>query len=149
MSGGAKCSPHSSSARSSAARTSSSPRASARANGPGTMPTPSMSPRSISRTPAMPSSSTRQASTKAFSPYRSTIRSSSPGSAVSAVLIEPLPGLRPEVAAVHELLHPAVHVEPVAVGLLHVLRDLEGGVEPRHVHHLERPHGQLRLLLDE
>src|SRR5690242_322272 len=106
------------------------------------MPTPSMSPRSISRTPAMPSSSTRQASTKALSPYRSTIRSSSPDAAVSAVLIEPLPGLRAKVAAVHELLHAAMHVEAVAVGVVHVLRDLEGRVEPGHVHHLERPHGQ-------
>ena len=59
--------------RSSAASTSSSPRKSARANGPGTMPVPIIRPRSISRTPAMPSSSTRQASTSALSVKRSAI----------------------------------------------------------------------------
>ena len=47
--------------------------------GPGTMPVPSIIPRSISRTPATPSSSTRQASTNALSVKRSAIRWSSGG----------------------------------------------------------------------
>ena len=75
------------SACSSAARTSSSPRKSARANGPGTMPVPIIIPRSMSRTPAMPSSSTRQASTSALSWKRSATRSSI-CVVVSGVLIE-------------------------------------------------------------
>src|SRR5688572_774431 len=145
-SGGAKCSPHSRSARSSAARTSSRPRKSARANGPGIMPVPIIRPRSISRTPAMPSSSTRQASTMALSMKRSAIASSI---WVSAVLIEALPGLGAEVARLELLLHALVHVEAVAVGVDHVARDLHDRVQAAHVGHAERPHRHLRALADE
>src|SRR4051812_35770634 len=147
MTGGSKCSPHSSSACSSAASTSSSPRKSARANGPGTMPAPSISPMSMSRTPAMPSSSTRQASTNAFSWKRSTIRSST--AVCSGVLIEALPGLGAQRALLDELLHAAMDVEAVAVRVVQVARHLQRRVQPAHVGHPERPHRHLRALAQE
>src|SRR5215213_3441473 len=96
------------------------------------MPVPSISPRSISPTPAMPSSSTRQASTIAFSVKRSAIHSSSCVED-SAVLIEAPHGLGAEVAALEPLLHPLVDVETLAVVLAHVARDLHDGVEARYV----------------
>src|SRR4051812_6288168 len=121
-----------------AASTSSSPRRSARANGPGTMPVPSIIPMSMSRTPATPSSSTMQASAKAFWPTRSASCGSTTASA--PVCIEPLPALAPEVAAVDELLHQAVDMEAVAVGVPQVPGDLQRRVEPGHVRQPERPH---------
>src|SRR4051812_37787870 len=139
MSGGSKCSPHSFSAFSSADNTSSSPRKSARANGPGIMPVPIIIPRSMSRTPAMPSSRTRQDSTNALSWKRSASASSTAGAA-SGVLIEALSALLAEVALVDELLHALVDVEAVAVGIPHVARDLQRGVQARHVGEEERPH---------
>src|SRR5215210_1875319 len=127
---------------SSDARTSSSPRKSARAKGPGIMPVPIIIPRSMSRTPAMPSSSTRQDSTNAFSCKRSASASSMAGAAaVSGVLIEALSGLLAEIALLDELGHAVVDVEAVAVGVLHVARDLERRVEARHVGEEERAHG--------
>src|SRR4051812_4420537 len=148
MSGGAKCSPHSCSACSSAATTSSRPRKSARANGPGIMPVPIISARSTSRTPATPSSTTRHASTIALSVKRSAIRSSSrlPG---SIVLIEPPAALGPEVAALDALLHALVDVETVAVGVAHVAGNRHDGVEAGHVGHAERAHRHLDLFPDE
>src|SRR4051794_12179973 len=112
------------------------------------MPVPIISPRSMSRTPAMPSSSTRQASTSALSWKRSAIRSSI-CALVSGVLIEALSGLGAEVAGLELLLHAAVHVEAVAVGLAHVAGDLHDGVQARHVGDPERPHRHLGLLADE
>src|SRR3954468_10447107 len=147
MTGGSTCSPHSSSARSSASRTSSSPRKSARANGPGTMPAPSIRPMSMSRTPATPSSSTRQASTNAFSWKRSASRSST--AVRSGVLIEALPALGAEGALVDELLHALVDVEAVAVGVVQVARHLQRGVQAAHVGHPERAHRHLRPLAQE
>src|SRR4051794_27272667 len=146
MSGGSKCSPHSSSAFSSAESTSSRPRKSARANGPGIIPVPIIIPRSMSRTPAMPSSSTRQASTIALSEKRSATLGSI---CWSAVLIEALPGLGTQLARFELLLHPAMHVHAVAVGLAHVARHLDHRVQARHVGHAERPHRHVGLLLDE
>src|SRR4051794_3079271 len=140
MSGGAKCSPQSSSACSSAARTSSSPRKSARANGPGIMPVPIIIPRSTSRTPAMPSSSTRHASTNAFSWKRS--------ASLASMLIEALPCLGAEVAVLDERLHALVDVEAVAVGVAHVARDLHDRVEAAHVGDAERAHGHVHGLGD-
>src|SRR4051794_25439190 len=122
---------------------SSSPRKSARANGPGIIPAPIIIPRSMSRTPAMPSSSTRQDSTNALSWKRSASASSTAGAAsvVSGVLIEALSALLAEIARLDELLHAAMDVEAVAVGVLHVLGDLERRVEPAHVREVERSHG--------
>src|SRR4051794_18464586 len=139
MSGGSKCSPHSFSAFSSADNTSSSPRKSARANGPGIIPVPIIIPRSMSRTPAMPSSSTRQDSTNALSWKRSASFSST-ADAVSGVLIEALSALLAQVARLDELLHALVDVEAVAVGVDHVLGHLQRGVQPAHVGEVERPH---------
>src|SRR5215210_5758663 len=102
---------------------------SARANGPGIMPVPIIIPRSTSRSPATPSSSTRHASTKAFRPKRSARRSSMAVEA-SGVLIEPLPRLRAQLAPLHALLHALVDVEAVAVGVAHVARHLQRRVEP-------------------
>src|SRR5687767_9837856 len=112
------------------------------------MPVPIIIPRSTSRTPAMPSSTTRQASTSALS-WKRSATCSSMCSAASGVLIEAPPRLGAEVAALDQLLHPAMDVEAVAVGLLHVARDLDHGVEPRHVGDPERAHRHLRLLGDE
>src|SRR4051794_39794353 len=112
------------------------------------MPVPIISPRSMSRTPAMPSSSTRQASTSALSWKRSAIRSSI-CSVVSGVLIEALPGLGAELAGLQLGLHALVDVEPVAVRLAHVARDLHDGVQARHVGDPERAHRHLGLLGDE
>src|SRR3954454_15535398 len=144
MSGGSKCSPQSSSACSRAARTSSRPRRSARANGPGIMPVPIIIPRSTSRTPATPSSSTRHASTKAFSVKRS----ASFGSIAFSVLIEALPRLGAEVTLLDERLHALVNVEAVAVGVAHVARDLHDRVEPAHVGDAERAHRHVHGLGD-
>src|SRR5690348_14339564 len=112
------------------------------------MPVPSIMPRSTSRMPAMPSSTIRQASTSALSPKRSTIDSSARWAA-SGVLIETPPRLGAQVALLDQLLGAAVHVEAVAVGLAHVLGDLQGRVEARHVAAPERAHGHAGLLLDE
>src|SRR4051794_21829228 len=111
------------------------------------MPAPSIRPMSMSRTPATPSSSTRQASTNAFSWKRSTIRSST--AVCSGVLIEALPALGAERALLDQLLHAAVHVEAVAVGVAQVVRDLDRRVEAAHVGHPERPHRHLRALAHE
>src|ERR1700759_2378447 len=146
MTGGSKCSPHSSSAFSSAARTSSRPRKSARANGPGTMPVPSIMPMSMSRTPATPSSSTRHASTNAFSVKRSAMAGST---FPSGVVIEALPALGAEVALRDQLLHRLMHVEAVAVGVVEVARDLNRRVQAGHVGDAERAHRHLRLLLHD
>src|SRR4051794_15939237 len=141
MSGGSKCSPHSSSAFSSAESTSSRPRKSARANGPGIIPVPIIIPRSMSRTPAMPSSSTRQDSTKALSWKRSASASSTAGAeCVSGVLIEAPSALLAELALLHELLHAAMDVEAVAVGVAHVAGDLQRRVQARHVGEVEGAH---------
>src|SRR3954468_21032742 len=146
MSGGSNASPHSPAASSIAASTSSRPRKSARANGPGIIPVPIIIPRSMSRTPAMPSSSTRHASTIALSWKRSATLGSI---CWSAVLIEALPGLRAELAGLDLLLHPAVDVHAVAVGVAHVAGHLDHRVETAHVGHAERAHGHVGLLLDE
>src|SRR4051794_37356067 len=113
---------------------------SARANGPGTMPVPIIIPRSTSRIPAMPSSTTRQASTKAFSWKRS--------ASLSSMLIEPLPALGAEVALVDQRLHALVDVEAVTVGVAHVARDLQDRVEAAHVGHAERAHRHVHDLGD-
>src|SRR4051794_15704217 len=112
------------------------------------MPVPIISPRSISRMPAMPSSRTRHASTSALSVKRSAMRSSSrlPG---SVVLIEPFAALGTELTARDALLHATVDVEAVAVGVAHVARHGDHGVEPRHVGHPEGAHRHLGLLADE
>src|SRR4051794_29422088 len=137
MSGGAKASPHSPWARSSAASTSSRPCASARANGPGMIPAPAIMPMSMSLMPAMPSSSTRQDSTSAFRPKRST---SVPVADSVAVLIEALSGLLAEVARLDQLLHLRRHVEAVAQRLVEVLGHVQHGVEPEQVAQEERSH---------
>src|SRR5215208_26696 len=100
------------------------------------MPVPIIIPRSMSRTPATPSSSTRQASTNAFRPKRSASLGSM-ALLASGVLIEPLPGLGAELAALDHLLHALVDVEAVAVGGDHVARDLHDGVQAAHVGHAE------------
>src|SRR4051794_10498003 len=130
-----------------AASTSSSPRWSAVANGPGAMPVPSVIARSTSRTPAISSSTSMQASANAFR----TTRSASAGStAVSLpVLIEPLPALAAEVAAGDEPLHPPVDVEALAVGVAQVAGHLERRVEPGLVRQPERAHRGEVLLGDE
>ena len=76
------------------------------------MPAPIIIPISMSLAEETPSSSTRQDSTRVFSPMRSTIV---PSPEALAVLIEPLPGLLAEVAGLHELLHLLRDVEAVAV----------------------------------
>src|SRR5438270_3824681 len=94
-------------------------------------------PRSMSFIDAMPSSSTRQLSTSAFSVKRS-IRA---WVSISVpVLIEALSGLGPEVLFRHQLLHALVDVEAVAVGLLEVLGHVQDGVEPEQVGEEERAH---------
>ena len=78
-SGGAKPSPHSRLGALERARASRrGPASSARANGPGRMPAPIIIPISMSLAEATPSSSTRQASTSAFSAKRSTMRVRAP-----------------------------------------------------------------------
>src|SRR5436190_21526089 len=137
MSGGSKLSPHSACARSSAASTSSSPCSSARANGPGMIPAPAIMPMSMSLMPATPSSSTRQASTSAFRPKRST---SVPVADSVAVLIEALSGLLAEVARPDQLLHLRRHVEAVAQRLAQVDGHVQDRVEPQQVGQEERAH---------
>src|SRR5689334_7223059 len=110
------------------------------------MPVPIIIPRSMSRTPATPSSSTRHASTIALSWKRSATLGSI---CWSAVLIEALPGLRAELPGLDHLLHPAVDVHAIAVGLAHVARHLDDRVQAAHVGHAERSHGHVGLLLDE
>src|SRR4051812_30032724 len=111
------------------------------------MPAPSISPMSMSRTPAMPSSSTRQASTNAFSWKRSASRSST--AVRSGVLIEALSALGAERAPLDPLLHALMDVEAVAVGVTQVARHLQRGVQAAHVGHPERPHRHLRALAQE
>src|SRR3954469_10076302 len=146
MSGGSKLSPHSDCARSSAASTSSRPCPSARANGPGMMPAPAIMPMSMSLMPATPSSSTRQASTSAFSPNRST---SVPVADSVAVLIEALSGLLAEVARLDQLLHLRRHVEAVAQRLVEVLGHVQDRVEPEQVGEEERAHRRSLRVGDE
>src|SRR3954454_8341797 len=124
-------SPQLAGALSSALTISSSPRSSAAANGPGMIPAPIIMPMSMSLIVATPSSTRRHASTSDLSWKRSTAVSRTSVSA--AVLIETLSGLLAEVAVFDELLHRRVDVEAVAVGVDHVLRDVEGRVEARHV----------------
>src|SRR5207302_5426242 len=124
--------------RSSASRTSSRPRSSARANGPGTTPAPAIIPISTSLVPAIPSSTTRQASTSALSWERST-RVSVACDVVLAVLIEPLPGLLTVVPGLDQLLHGGRDVEPVAEAVPQVLGHVEHRVEPEPVRQEERP----------
>src|SRR3954454_9305872 len=137
MRGGSKLSPHSDCARSSAASTSSRPCPSARANGPGMMPAPAIMPMSMSLMPATPSSSTRQASTSAFRPKRST---SVPVADSVAVLIEALSGLLAEVARPDQLLHLRRHVEAVAERLVQVLGHVQDGIQAEQVGEEERAH---------
>src|SRR5262245_27628437 len=94
------------------------------------IPAPAIIPRSISRSEATPSSSTRQLSTSALSVNRSTM---SWVSVSAAVLIEALPGLGAQVAGRDQLLHPPVHEEALAVGLLQMLGDVQHRVEPEQV----------------
>src|SRR5947209_13428908 len=100
-------------------------------------------PRSMSLIEAIPSSSTRQLSTSAFSVKRSI--SASVSSSVP-VLIEALSGLGPEVPIGDEPLHALVDVEAIAVGLLEVLGDVQDGVEAEQVGEEEWSHRRrLRL----
>src|SRR4051812_33191195 len=145
MIGGSKASPHSDCAFSSASSASSSPRSSARANGPGRMPAPAIMPTSMSLMPAMPSSRTRQHSTSVLSVKRSTSVSVACDSA--AVLIETLSGLGAEVAGLDQLLHALVDVEAlVAERLVQVLGHVQCDIEADHVGEEERAHRRrLRL----
>src|SRR5271165_6900695 len=91
----------------------------------------------------MPSSSTRQLSTSAFSVNRSISRSASNS---AAVLIEPPPALDPELAAGDALAHPGMHEEALAVGVLKVVGDAERRVESDQVGEVERAdRGDLRV----
>src|SRR3954454_12229840 len=146
MSGGAKFSPHSCSARSSAARTSSRPCSSARVNGPGRIPAPAIMPISMSLSEAIPSSRTRHDSTSVFSDRRST---SVLVASLVAVLIEALSGLRAEVSGLDQFLHLRHDVEAVAERVGQVLRDVQDGVEAEHVSEEERPHRYGAGLLDD
>src|SRR3954449_5034852 len=140
-------SPQDSGALSSALTISSRPRSSAAANGPGMIPAPIIMPMSMSLIVATPSSTRRHASTSDLSWKRSTTVSRT-CSVSAAVLIEPLSGLLAVVAVVDQFLHAGVDVEAVAVGLDHVLRDVERCVEPGHVGEEERAHRQRLRLLD-
>src|SRR5581483_5422155 len=110
-------------------------------NGGGMIPAPAIMPRSMSLSAATPSSSTRQLSTSALSVKRSTSAcasisgapSAAPSRVSAAVLIEPLPGLLAEVAGGDQRLHLLVNEEPIAVGLVQVLGDVEHGVQPEQV----------------
>src|SRR5205807_2194069 len=95
---------------------------------------------------AIPSSSTRQLSTSALSVKRST----SAWVSISApVLIETLSGLRAKVAFGDQLLHAAVDVEAIAVGLAQVLGNVQNRVEAEQVGEEEGTHrGGLRLADD-
>src|SRR5262249_22055922 len=110
-------------------------------------PVPSIMPMSMSRTPATPSSSTRHASTNAFSVKRSAIAGST--CTPSGVVIEALPALGAEVALLDQLLHRAMEVEAIAVGVVQVARDLDRRVQAGHVGDAERAHRHLRLLLHD
>src|SRR5205823_2026803 len=94
-------------------------------------------PMSISLMPATHSSSTRQDSTSAFRPKRST---SVPVADSVAVLIETLSGLLAEVARLDQLLHLRRDVEAVAERLVEVLGHVQDGVEAQQVAEEERPH---------
>src|SRR3954469_7690288 len=150
ISGGSNDSPHSEPARSSASSTSSRPRSSARANGPGRIPAPIIIPISMSLAEATPSSRTRQDSTSALRPKRST--SVSVAVPLAAVLMEPLPGLLAQVARLDELLHLRHHVEAIAVGVAQVLGHVQDRVEPEEVRQEVRSHrrdlGLLQALVD-
>ena len=116
-------------ARSRRSSITSSPAASARANGGGARPAPAASATSISRAPATPSSSTRQASTSAL--QREALdelgrvgSTSAPRRAGLAALVEAAAaGLGAELAAGDQLAQPVVDVEALAVGLVQVLGD--------------------------
>src|SRR3954468_22343186 len=103
------------------------------------IPAPAIMPMSMSLMPAMPSSSTRQDSTSALRPKRSTSR---PVADSVAVLIETLSGLLPEVPRLDQLLHLRRHVEAVAERLVQVLGDVQDGVEAEQVCEEERAHGR-------
>src|SRR3954451_14953470 len=127
--GGSVQSPQASGAFSSACTISSRPRSSAAANGPGMIPAPIIMPMSMSLIVATPSSTRRHASTSDLSWKRSTTVSRT--SSVSAgVRIETLSGLLAEVPRLDQFLHAGVYEETVAVGVDHVLGDLERRVEP-------------------
>src|SRR4051794_27392410 len=132
---------------SSACTISSSPRSSAAANGPGMIPAPIIMPMSMSLIAATPSSTRRHASTSDLSWKRSTTVSRT-CSVSAAVLIETLSGLLAEVAGFNQLLHRRVDVEALAVAVDHVLRDVQRGVEARHVGQEERAHRERLRLLD-
>src|SRR3954451_8145897 len=145
ISGGSNDSPHSEPARSSASTTSSRPRSSARANGPGRMAAPIIIPISMSLAEATPSSRTRQDSTSALSPKRST--SVSVAVPLAAVLMEPLPGLLAQVARLDEVLHLRHHVEAIAVGVAQMLGHVQDCIEAEQISQVVRAHrGRLRLL---
>src|ERR1700732_5405192 len=138
MAGGSKSSPHSCAARPSLSNAASSPSWSARANGGGMRPAPSIIPRSTSRIWARPSSTIKQLSTSAFSEKRST--SSAALVCGSAVLIEALPRLDAQLAARHVRPHPLVHVEAIAEALLEVLDHVQHAVQPQQISQDKRPH---------
>src|SRR3954451_3959284 len=146
MVGGSVHSPQLAGAFSSALTISSSPRSSAAANGPGMIPAPIIMPMSMSLIVATPSSTRRHASTSDFSWKRSTTVSRTSVSA--AVLIETLSGLLAVVAVLDQVLHAGMDVEALAVGVDHVLGDVERRVEAGHVREEERAHRQRLRLLD-
>ena len=99
----------------------------------------------MSVTVAMPSSSTRQASTNALSTKRcvssSCVELRLTVGARLAVVVEALAGLRAELARLDVRLHALVDVEGLAtVGLLQVLGDVQHRVEAEQVGQEERPH---------
>src|SRR5436190_13431221 len=145
--GGSNHGPHDSGAFSSARRISSRPRSSAAANGPGMIPAPIIIPMSMSLIVATLSSTRRHAATRDLSWKRSTTVSRT-CSVSAAVLIETLSGLLAEVAGFDQLLHRRVDVEALAVAVDHVLRDVQRGVEARHVREEERAHWERLRLLD-
>src|ERR1700722_8499514 len=101
------------------------------------IPAPAIIPRSMSFIDAIPSSSTRQLSTSAFSVKRST---SAAASMSVPVLIEALSSLGAEVAGGDQLLHLLVDEEPIAVRLPEVLGDVQHGVESEQIGEEERAH---------
>src|SRR4051812_7428511 len=113
------------------------------------MPAPAIIPMSMSLMPAMPSSRTRQDSTSAFRPKRSTSVSVACDPVLVAVLIETLSRLLPEVPGLDQLLHRRRHEEAVAVALGQVLGHVEEGVQAERVGEEDRPRRRgLRLLHD-
>src|SRR5205823_6783642 len=114
----------------------------------GRMPAPIIMPISMSLRLATPSSRTRQASANAFREKRSTTLPAAFRDAcavacsisLTPVVVEALAGLLSEVPRRHQLLHLGRDVEPIAVGLLQVLGDVQDGVEPEQVAQVEGPH---------